>query len=321
MSAIGQPRGRGVDLTPDDPILRRVEQAFTSTRIDGAYRRRLRSEVVNRYVAIREGHVVALPLTHRGMMGRLGRACLYASVALAGSSAGLLAGSQSALPGDVLYDIKIRIDELRLQAAPPDMRVAVAEYIVDARLNEAMVLAADGEWGRAELAAAAASASTTQMAGLLSGDADVEARIQAHLAVLAGLIESAPAAAQAALEHAVAVSDHALDDAPHANNGHGAGNGSGNGGGAGGIGPNGNGAGGSGDSANGKDGATTGAADGSPTPVATASASADPTPPASPPGQGNEDGGQDQDETEAAPPSPEPTTRPSPPLPSQAPNH
>ena len=36
-------------------------------------------------------------------MGRLGRATLYASFALAATSASVLAASHEALPGDVLY--------------------------------------------------------------------------------------------------------------------------------------------------------------------------------------------------------------------------
>jgi hypothetical protein len=321
MSAIGQPRRRGVNLTPDDPILRRVEQAFTSTRVDPLFRRRLRSQVVNHYVAVREGHTAARPLSHHGMMGRLGRACLYASLALAGSSAGVLAASQSALPGDMLYDVKIRIDELRLEAAPADLRTAVAGYIVDARLNEAMVLAADGEWARAMVAAEAAGASTEHMAALLAADPDVEARIQAHLAVLAGLIDSAPAAAQTALQHAITASGAALADAPRASNGNGSSgtnrNGNGNGSGSG----SGNGSG-SGANGNGNSGAD---ADASAEPDAHATPSAAATPPAVPPGQDDDsdavDDGGDTGDDPGADSSAHTTPRASPPIPSHAASH
>jgi hypothetical protein len=320
MAAIGQPRRRSVNLTPDDPIVRRVEKAFTSTQVDPLFRRRLRSEVVNRYVAVREGHAAARPLAHRGIMGRLGRACLYASVAIAGSSAGVLAASQSAMPGGVLYDIKLRIDELRLEAAPADMRTAVAQYIVDARLNEAMLLAGDGDWAGATVAAEAAGASTEHMAALLAADPDVEARIQAHLAVLAGLIDSAPVAAQAALKDAIAASDTALADAPHANSGNGTGN-SGTGGANNGTGTGNTGTGtGNATSGNGTNGNTD--TDASPMASAHATPAAAPTPPS--PGDASDDDAGDGDadtgnETDAS--EAHPTSRPSPPIPSHATGH
>jgi hypothetical protein len=233
MAAIGRPRRLGTELPPDDPIVRRIEDAFTSMQLDALYRRRLRTEVVNRYVAVREGHAAARPaarpLAHRGVMGRLGRACLYASVALAGSTVGVLAASQSALPGDALYDVKLRIDALRLEAAPANLRTAVAEYIVGERLNELTVLAADGEWARAADAAAATGASAQQLAGLLAADSVAEARIQRHLAVLAGLVETAPPAARDALTHAMAMSGAALEHSGTGEHG-GSGNVGGNGG-------------------------------------------------------------------------------------------
>lgn len=218
MAVIGRLRRRGIDLAPDDPIVRRVEVAFTSTRVDPLYRRRLRSEVVNRYVAVREGHlgnrVASRPLAQHGVMGRVGRACLYTSVALTGSAAGVLAASQSALPGDALYDLKLRIDTLRLEAAPADLRTAVAEYIVGERLDELTVLAADGEWARAAEAAKATAAQADSLAVLLAADPAAEARIQRHLEVLAGLLTSAPPAARDALAHAMAVSANAHQPAP-----------------------------------------------------------------------------------------------------------
>jgi hypothetical protein len=227
MAAIGRPRRNGMDLALDDPIARRIQDAFTSAQVDPLFRRRLRSDVVNRYVAIREGHLavraVGRPLAHGGVMGRLGRACLYASVALVGSAAGVLAASQTALPGDALYDVKLRIDALRLEAAPPDLRAAVAEYIVGERLDELTVLAADGEWARATEAAEAAGAQAESLAALLTADPAAEARIERHLEVLASLLTSAPPAARDALEHAMAVSDSAIGpppaDALHANRG------------------------------------------------------------------------------------------------------
>ena len=269
MAAIGRPRRRGMDLPPDDPIVRRIQDAFTSTQVDALYRRRLRGEVVNRYVAVREGHaaaqLTARPLAHRGVMGRLGRACLYASVALAGSAAGVFAASQSALPGDVLYDMKLRIDTLRLETAPAHLRTAVAEYIVGERLDEVTVLAADGEWVRAADAAAAAGVSAQELAALITADQGAEARIQRHLAVLAGLVETAPPAARDALTHAMAVSGAALgaSDASEQGSGNAGGNAGGNanaggsGTGAGGGNPGGN-PGGKGGNAGGNDGGNDG---------------------------------------------------------------
>jgi uncharacterized membrane protein YgcG len=307
MAAIGRPRRRGIDLAPDDPIVRRIEDALTSTQVDPLYRRQLRSAVVNRYVALREGHLAgraaARPLAHHGVMGRLGRACLYASVALAGSAAGVLAASQTALPGDVLYDVKLRIDALRLETAPADLRTAVAEYIVGERLDELTVLAADGEWARAAEAAEAAGAQTQMLAALLEADPAAEARIHRHLEVLAGLLATAPPAARDALAHAMAVSGTALGpaqaDAPQGQGGSADGAGSGNGSGGNG---NGNGA------ANGSNGGSAGGED---PPDASPSASAAPSASADdagkkddPKGDGGNADAPDPDEAEAPAPTP-----------------
>ena len=69
-------------ITSDAALRRYLEIIRAEIEPDPLFRRRLRGLVVNEFVAAREG--VALPARHGvRAMGRLGRACLYASVALA----------------------------------------------------------------------------------------------------------------------------------------------------------------------------------------------------------------------------------------------
>ena len=88
-----------------DASLRRLA---TDRQPDPFFRRRLRSEVLNRWVATREG---LAPVPERPWigreMGRLGRACLYATVALGVSAASVLGVSQESVPGQPLYPAQL----------------------------------------------------------------------------------------------------------------------------------------------------------------------------------------------------------------------
>ena len=170
---------------------------------DPLYRRRMRSNVVNRFVATREGIGTARGgMLHR-RMGRLGRACLYAAFTLGASAASVLAASQEALPGEALYSLKQRIEQLRLEVVPSELRSELEAYALGERIEEMGRLV---ESGRAGLAVAMAPGIEREYERLaaLGGTVDADAvRIQRHVQVLARLIERLPAPARSAVERAM----------------------------------------------------------------------------------------------------------------------
>ena len=106
-------RRPGSHVPPDEAMRRYVELVRRDIDPHPLFRRRLRGTVVNRFVAQREGSAVARrPRASR--MGRLGRACLYASVATAISVGGVMAASESALPGGFFYPLKLSVEDMRL---------------------------------------------------------------------------------------------------------------------------------------------------------------------------------------------------------------
>ena len=107
-------------LTPDELVRRYVERVRADLEPDPLFRRRLRGIVSNQFVAAREGS--AIPASRPSRMGRLGRACLYASFALGISVGGVMAASRAAIPGDLLYPVKLQIEALRMEALPAEYR-------------------------------------------------------------------------------------------------------------------------------------------------------------------------------------------------------
>ena len=210
MSVMDFLRRRPGDLSPDDPMVRLLSDAFDAARPDPLFRRRLRGEVLNRYVATREGIAVRAAARGRSRMGVIGRSVLYASVALAGSAAVTLAGSQAAMPGDPLYEVKLRIDALRMHAVPTHLRDDLALYTLGQRLDEATVLAAQGDWKGATRAAAEAERSAGLLAALGTDElAEAEEEVLQHVAALEGVLDGAPPEVHAALLHAIEVSTDA----------------------------------------------------------------------------------------------------------------
>jgi len=192
-------------LAPDDPMVRRIERAVRRLQPDPLYERRLRSTVVNQYVAAREG----ISQRHRTPreMGRLGRAVLYASLGVALTATAAGAAAQESLPGDLLYTAKLRLEEIRMEIAPASVRVDLAAMAVEERLVEVETLAAAGEWVRVNSAVPMLDAAVDRLAAFgLPNDAPQLRGVQRHAAVLAELLQDAPAAAQAGLEHAMGAS-------------------------------------------------------------------------------------------------------------------
>jgi hypothetical protein len=194
--------GRHEPPPADDPLVRRIERAVRRLEPDPLYRRRLRGEVVNRYVARREG-LIAHPLRRREM-GRLGRAVLYASTATAVSVTGVGAASQEALPGDALYSVKVQLEEIRIRVAPASLLGDLAILALDERVEELQGLAAAGRWDSVDDAAMAVVAAEERLAAM---DVDPGAdRVWAHVAVLEAVLARAPAPAAEPLAQAIQAS-------------------------------------------------------------------------------------------------------------------
>jgi hypothetical protein len=132
---------------PDELMHRYFDAEHAGLEPDPLFRRRLRGAVMNRYVAHREG-LVASP-ERRSQMGALGRACLYASVALALSVGGTMAASRGAVPGDILYPVKLELEALRMQTFPERFHDDLVVYALTERIAEFGRLVQDGDWAHA----------------------------------------------------------------------------------------------------------------------------------------------------------------------------
>lgn len=185
-------------------MARHLEAVLGGIRPDPLFGRRLRGIVLNRHVAQREGLTSpgAAPLPRA--MGRLGRACLLASVVLATSVAGAAGAAQESVPGDPMYSFKLQIEAFRLRVAPVWMRDDLASTALAERLEELETLLVAGEWALAQSAAAAVQSSADALAALAPSGRLVGAeRIEAHLASLEALIAGAPDTARGGLERAL----------------------------------------------------------------------------------------------------------------------
>lgn len=176
-----------IDLRPDDPVAARLARAVAALEPDPLYRRRLRGQVLNRHVAVREGLAAAEPPRR---MGRLGRSVLLASVMLAASVGGVGAASQQALPGDTLYSVKLQIEEIRLQIAPAWMRGGLELAALDERLDEVERLAAAARWSDMPAAVNAAVATRAELAS--SADAVALQPLTQHTTLLQELLTEVP---------------------------------------------------------------------------------------------------------------------------------
>jgi hypothetical protein len=194
-------RGIRPPATWSDEALERYLAAIRDeVLLDPMFRRRLRGTVVNRFVAEREGDVVATRARGARRMGALGRSVLYASVALAASVSGTMAASQGSVPGDALYPLKRQIESLRLEALPAQFHDDLAAHALGERIEEIGRLAERGDWEG--VAAHAAAVDHDSDAFLELTDLD-SASADRYLVVLSGLIDRLPVRAQLAIEDAV----------------------------------------------------------------------------------------------------------------------
>ncbi|MDF2732576.1 MAG: hypothetical protein K0S92_1209 [Desertimonas sp.] len=207
----GFPRSVRPGLPPDEAVRRYVEMVRRDIEPDPLFRQRLRGTVVNRFVAERESAPIALT-PRSSQMGRLGRACLYASVATAISVGGVMAASESALPGSILYPLKLHIEEMRLAIAPAHLGDDLAAYAVAERIDELGRLVESGEYGRATDVAAGIAADYRQLASVFGMTVD-DGSLAQHLARLDAALDHAPAAARRAIERAMSFAPGLQPDA------------------------------------------------------------------------------------------------------------
>ena len=189
----------------DDAFERYLAGLSTKIELDPLFKRRLRSDAINRFVAAREGLDTPARAGNAGRrMGRVGRACLYASLTLGVSAASVLAASQEALPGDALYGLKQRVEQLRMDIVPEQVKAELAAYALGERIEEMSRLA---ESGRLELAIAMGPSIEREFRHVAAlGRADDPARaarIARHLLVLEGLLAQLPANARAAIQDVI----------------------------------------------------------------------------------------------------------------------
>lgn len=197
---------RPPELPPDDSLLRALRGALRREDPDPLFRRRLRGVVLNQYIARRDGPA---PPRQREM-GRLGRAVLYASVALALSLTVGGAASQESRPGDLLYTMKRRIEEIRVRVAPESVQGVLLGMALDERLGELRGLAEVGDWPRVVDAAHEVVAAEALL--VRSGDEPAPAEatsIGEHVRSVGGLIEDAPESVRRAVLPALEAAERA----------------------------------------------------------------------------------------------------------------
>lgn len=187
----------------DDAVRRYVEEVRRHADPDPLFRRRLRGTVVNRFVAAQEG-VLVPRARHASRMGTLGRACLYASFAMAVTVGGAMAASERAVPGELLYPLKRSIESLRLDVLPEQYHDELVAGALSARIVELSMLLESGE--------AALAASLTddihdgfeQLVALSRGKDAPRGLLRAHLDQLDAVLARLPEVARAAVERAMA---------------------------------------------------------------------------------------------------------------------
>ena len=130
-------------ILSDEALERYVEAIRHELQPDPLYRRRLRGIVLNRYVAAREGTIPSVK--PRAAMSRIGRAVLVASFTLAIGVTSVMAASQEALPGELLYPLKQRVEQLRLEVLPAHLHDELAAATLGERIDELARLALRGD--------------------------------------------------------------------------------------------------------------------------------------------------------------------------------
>ncbi|HSK93376.1 MAG TPA: hypothetical protein VLA76_04885 [Candidatus Angelobacter sp.] len=185
----------------DEAIERYLAAIRADLEPDALFRRRLRGSLVNRYVAAREG--LATRRSPVREMTRIGRAVLVASFVLGISVTGAMAASQHAIPGDVLYTLKLDVEELRYRVVPGHLHDELAAHALAERIVELDRLADTGDSHAVAAHARAVEAAYEKVVALGGDSAGVEDRLALFAAVLDRLPDRARAVVEAALGDAI----------------------------------------------------------------------------------------------------------------------
>jgi hypothetical protein len=193
---------RPAPIASDAAVRRYIEAIRHQVEPDPLYRRRLRGQVVNRFVAQKRG--IDLTGSRRpSRMGALGRACLYASFALAASVTGVMAASDAAIPGDVLYPVKLGIEEMRLDVLPDEYHDELAVYALLERIGELSQLVEAGDVARASTLAGPIQDAYEQAVAETHDAGGLARRLDRQIAWLAQVVSALPSQARASIAHAM----------------------------------------------------------------------------------------------------------------------
>lgn len=196
--------------TVEERIARAIAAIRADLEPDPLFERRLRTQVLNRYVAAREGAVAPAAAGARNArreMGRLGRAVLYASFVLGVSVTSVVAASQQAVPGDVLYPLKRDIEALRHRVLPAEFEALLLRTELTARLDELADVADRGDSAAVASLAAEVHRSYGEVIELTADSPQ-------NLLVLDALLDRLPSPARAALADVVLDVDRAAHPVP-----------------------------------------------------------------------------------------------------------
>ena len=174
-------------ILSDEAIERYVEAIWHELQPDPLYRRRLRGMVLNRYVAAREGAIPSVK--PRATTSRIGRAVLVASFTLAIGATSVMAASQEALPGELLYPLKQRVEQLRVEILPAHLHDDLAAAALGERIDELARLALRGEDDGVAALALVIEHDYEELAVAFPKEGDA---IDRQLMVLDGLLERLP---------------------------------------------------------------------------------------------------------------------------------
>jgi hypothetical protein len=189
-------------LGVDERIAAAVEGLAGALEPDPLFERRLRGLILNRHAAARE-RLVASPRDGRRAMGRLGRAVLNASVVLALGVSAVGAAAQDAVPGVPLYDIKLRLEEVRLRIAPPSVQPVLVEMALNERIEELTSLVAANDWSHVPEAIRRVSRAERLLAQAATAPGASRAASRRADAALAQVLAAAPLDAAPGLQRAI----------------------------------------------------------------------------------------------------------------------
>lgn len=150
------------------------------------------------------------------------------AVALLG--AGTVSASNSALPGDALYPVKLEVEQVRIAVASPYRRMELELQFIETRQEEIRRLVQAGRYAQlaqaAELYKNEMNETTSNLVKLEADNPNqafvfsqqFEAALSNNIAVLSELLVKVPVQARPALENAIEASNHEKESLRHTPN-------------------------------------------------------------------------------------------------------